>query len=112
MKAFGFAFLVSVLVLSMVYLTSPAHAQDAMAGKAVYTKKCQTCHGADGSGNSGMAKALKVEFKHLGSSEVQSMSDADLKKVVTDGMGKMKPVSGVTGGDLDNVIAYVRSLKK
>jgi mono/diheme cytochrome c family protein len=112
MKALGFAFLVSVLVLSMVYLASPAHAQNAMAGKEIYTKKCQTCHGADGSGNPGMAKALKVEFKALGGPEVQKMSDADLKKVVTEGMGKMKPVSGVTGGDLDNVVAYVRSLKK
>jgi hypothetical protein len=43
---------------------------------------------------------------------VQAMSDADLKKVITSGMGKMKPVTTVTGADLDNVVAYVRTLKK
>jgi hypothetical protein len=35
-----------------------------------------------------------------------------LKKVVTDGQGKMRPIASVTGAALDNVIAYVRSLKK
>ena len=87
-------------------------AGDAAAGKDVYSAKCKTCHGADGAGNAGMAKALKVEFKHLGSAEVQKMSDADLKKVVTAGKDKMKPVAGVAGADLDNLIAFIRSLKK
>jgi hypothetical protein len=32
--------------------------------------------------------------------------------VITDGQGKMKPVASVTGTDLDNVVAYVHSLKK
>jgi hypothetical protein len=40
------------------------------------------------------------------------MSDADLKGVIEHGKGKMKPISSVTGADLDNVVAYVRSLKK
>ena len=54
---------------------------------------------------------MKVEIKNLGSADVQALSDADLKKVVTDGQGKMKPIKSVAGKDLDNVIAYVRSLK-
>lgn len=112
MKAFGFAVLFVALTLAMVYLPAAAHAQNAAAGKDVYSKKCQTCHGADGSGNPGMAKALKVEFKPLGSDEIQKKSDADIKKVITDGSGKMKPVTGVTGTDLDALVAYVRTLKK
>jgi mono/diheme cytochrome c family protein len=40
------------------------------------------------------------------------MSDDDIKKIVTTGKGKMKPVTAVSGADLDNVVAYVRSLKK
>jgi hypothetical protein len=35
-----------------------------------------------------------------------------VKDVVTKGQGKMKPMPTVTGGDLDNVVAYVKSLKK
>jgi len=53
-----------------------------------------------------MAKVLKVEFKPLGD------TSADVKKVVSEGQGKMKPVAGVAGADLDNVVAYVHTLKK
>ena len=87
-------------------------AGDATAGKAAYEKACKSCHGADGVANANIAKMMKVEIKDLGSAAVQAHSDADLKKVVTDGQGKMKPVKTVTGGDVDNVVAYVRKLKK
>jgi mono/diheme cytochrome c family protein len=86
-------------------------AGDAAAGKAVYNTKCKTCHGAEGQGNPGMAKMMKVDMKPLSGSEVQSMSDADIKNVIEHGKGKMKAVS-VSGADLDNVVAYVRTLKK
>ena len=36
----------------------------------------------------------------------------DVKAVITDGKGKMKPVKTVAGADVDNVVAYVRALKK
>jgi mono/diheme cytochrome c family protein len=87
-------------------------AGDAAAGKAVYDKACKSCHGADGTANPAIAKMMKVEIKDLGSADVQAHSDADLRKVITDGQGKMKPIKAVAGKDLDNVIAYVRSLKK
>jgi len=83
-----------------------ALAADASAGKTVYGTKCKTCHGADGEGNPAIAKTMKVEMKPL------SATTADVKQVVTAGQGKMKPVASVTGADLDNVVAYVNSLKK
>jgi mono/diheme cytochrome c family protein len=84
-------------------------AADATAGKAVYDKSCKSCHGADGTPNAGVAKMMKVEIKDL---KATDMSDADIKKVITDGKGKMKPVASVTGASVDDVVAYVRSLKK
>ena len=87
-------------------------AGDAAKGKDTYTAKCKTCHGADGAGNAALGKSMKVEFKHLGSKEVQAKKDDELKKVVTDGSGKMTKVAGLAGADLDNVIAYVRTLKQ
>jgi ribosomal protein L19E len=59
-----------------------------------------------------MAKMMKVDMQDLKSTEVQAMSDDDIKKVITDGKGKMKPVKTVSGASLDDVVAYVRSLKK
>jgi len=93
-------------------LGTSAWAADAAAGQAVYDKKCKTCHGPTGEGNPGMAKVLGTTITPLGSDEVQKMSDADLKKVVTQGKGKMKPVAGLSDADLDNVVAHVRTLKK
>jgi mono/diheme cytochrome c family protein len=92
-------------------LYGTAFAADADAGKTVYGAKCRICHGADGQGNPSMAKVLKTDIKPLTDPEVQGMSEADIKKIVTDGKGKMKPVA-VMGADLDNVAAYVKSMKK
>jgi mono/diheme cytochrome c family protein len=86
-------------------------AADAKAGQAVYDKSCKACHGPDGTGNPSVAKMMKVDMKDLKSAEVQAISDDDMKKIVTDGKGKMKPVKAVSGGALDDVVAYVRSLK-
>ena len=87
-------------------------AADADAGKAVYAKKCRTCHGAEGQSNPGMAKVLKVEIKHLGSADVQGKSDDDIKTAITMGSGKMKPVKGVSEADVDNILAFVRTIKE
>ena len=95
-----------LLGISMV----PAFA-GATEGKEVYDKSCKGCHGATGQGNPGLAKMMKVEMKALGSKEVQAKSDADLKKIITQGTGKMKPVASVAGKQVDDVIAFVRTLK-
>ena len=87
-------------------------AADAKAGQAVYDKTCKSCHGADGTPNAAMAKMLKVEMKDLKSTEVQGMSDVEIKAIIVSGKGKMVPVKTVAGADADNVVAYVRSLKK
>ena len=92
--------------------TSVAVAQgDAAAGKATYDRACKSCHGPTGEHSMNIAKAMKVNMKDLGSADVQSMSDAELKRAVTDGFGKMRPIRSVSGTDLDNVVAYIRTFK-
>ena len=51
-------------------------------------------------------------MKDLKSPDVQSMSDDGHKKDYYRRNGKMKPVKTVTGASLDDVAAYVHSLKK
>jgi len=85
---------------------------DSKAGQAAYDKSCKSCHGADGTPNSAIAKMMKVEMKPLGSAEVQGLSNADMKKIITEGKGKMTASKGVTGAAVDDVIAYVHTFKK
>jgi mono/diheme cytochrome c family protein len=77
-------------VLTFVALTTGACAADLKAGEAAYKKSCKSCHGTDGTHNPKIAKMMKVEMKDLQSPEVQGMSDADIKKWITMGSGKMK----------------------
>ena len=97
----GFAFVTAVLM-----------AADAGAGKAAYDRACKSCHGSDGTGNPKIAAAMKVDIRDLGSNEVQGVSDEQLKAIITEGKGKMKPTKTVSGADVNNVVAYVRSFKK
>lgn len=84
----------------------------AETGKAVYDKKCRTCHGANGEGNAKLAQMMKVDLRALSSKEVQSKTDGELKKIIAEGTGKMRPVQGLSGTDVDAVIAFIRSLAK
>jgi len=104
---------VAIMLITVVALyTAPMFAADTAAGKDLYTKKCASCHGAAGEGKDSVAKLFKVELKPLTSKEIQSMSDADLKKTILEGTGKMKPVKDVDAKGADDVIAFVRSLAK
>ena len=104
--------MILIMFTAITMCATGASAADAKAGEAVFTKSCKSCHGTDGAPNPAIAKVMKVEMKNLGSAEVQALSDADLAKVITDGKGKMKPVKTVSGPAVDNVVAYVRTLKK
>lgn len=104
-RLFGFL-ACGAAVYGATMLTSAA-AASAKDGEAVFTAKCKNCHGADGSGNPAIAKMMNVTMKQLG-----PQADADVKTAVTAGVGKMKPVASVAGADLDNVVAYIHTLKK
>jgi mono/diheme cytochrome c family protein len=104
--------MILITFTAITFCAAGALAADAKAGQEAFTKSCKSCHGADGSGNPAIAKAMKVDMKSLGSAEVQAQSDGDIAKIITDGKGKMKPVKTVSGPAVDNVVAYIRTLKK
>ncbi len=88
------------------------NAADTASGKTAYSKKCASCHGQSGEGKETMAKMLKVELRHLGSKEVQAKSDAELKKITIEGVGKMKPTKDIDDKTAEDIVAYLRSLAK
>jgi mono/diheme cytochrome c family protein len=102
------------LILMMVVLVwvTPLKAADVAAGKELFGKKCASCHGVAGEGKDSVAKTFKVELKHLGGKEAQSKSDAELTKIILEGAGKMKGVKDVDAKGADDVVAYMRTLKK
>ena len=98
--------------LTMIAMTGSALAADAKTGRDLYLRSCRGCHGANGEGNPAMEKSLKIKIESLDAKVVQSMSDAELHKVIADGKGKMPAMSYLSSAQVDDVIAYIRSLKK
>ena len=95
-----------------IFLMAASVYAGAPEGKASFASKCQGCHGANGEGKASIAKMFSVTMHPLGSKEIQTKPDADLKKTVTEGHGKMKPVGGLDDKQVADVIAFVRTLKE
>jgi cytochrome c6 len=80
-------------------------------GGADFKAKCAMCHGADGKGDTGMGKTMKV--RDLGSADVQGQSDADLNGIITNGKNKMPKYDGkLTKDQISDLVKYIRTLKQ
>jgi cytochrome c6 len=100
-------------LLALAALPAPVHADaaSAAAGAELYKSKCVGCHGADGSGNTPMGKALKVQ--DLRKPDLQARKDADLAASITNGKGKMPPQkANLTPAQVNQIVEYVRTLGK
>jgi mono/diheme cytochrome c family protein len=82
------------------------------AGAKLYdAKKCASCHGPDGSGNTPAGKALKA--RDFSSPDVQAQTDAQLSEVVATGKNKMPAYDKqLKPADIQTLVAYVRELGK
>jgi cytochrome c2 len=98
------------LVLLLPLLVLAAEKGNAANGKEVF-KRCAPCHGDSGEGKEAIAKMFGVTMHPFSSKEVQSLDDAALKKIVSEGKGKMQPVN-LSATDIDDLIAFLRTLKK
>ena len=96
-----------VIVAAGMFLPSTHARADAAAGQATYKAKCAACHGSDAKGKD----ALKT--KDFASPEVQSMSDAELTALITDGKGKMPGYGKSLKPDqIKDLVTYIRSFAK
>lgn len=82
----------------------------AQSGEATYKAKCQSCHGAAGTPNPGIAKAMGV--KPFSDPDVKKLSEADMIKATSDGKGKMPAFKGkLSDAEIKDTVAYLRTLK-
>lgn len=97
-----------VCIMSLLAISTTSFAQD--SGADIYKSKCQSCHAADGSGNTPAGKSMKA--RPFNSPEVLKMSDDDLIQVTKNGRGKMPAYAGkLTDDQIKAVVAHIRTLQ-
>lgn len=81
------------------------------SGQAVYKAHCQSCHGAAGIPNPGIAKMLGV--KPITDPAVKKATEAQMIEATRNGMGKMQPFKGkISDAQIKSAVTYFRSLGK
>lgn len=107
-----------VLGVALVVGTAPAAwGADPEAGKPIFAKHCQTCHGANGKGNPAMEKALKKKVEDLAVIDLSKLAPAEreakeqeLRKLVAEGKAPMPGYAKTLSKEqLENVLLYVQT---
>ena len=100
----------AILLALLAFPSALAWGQgDEAAGKELFMNQCSVCHGADASGKTAMAKSLGATIQDFRSKQVQSLTDLDIRRVITEGKGIMPPLGDLGTGNFTNLIAYIRS---
>jgi cytochrome c6 len=101
----------SLLCLPAIFLIALSLSQPAFSQSAadLYSSKCKMCHGADGKGNTPVAKTMGVhDFK---SPEVAKESAADMIAVTKNGKNKMPAYKDkLTDDQIKELVTYLRGL--
>ena len=99
--------ILSTAALLALILAVPAFSQSAAD---IYKSKCAGCHGADGKGNTPVAKNLGV--RDFSSPEVKKETDSELMAITEKGKNRMPGYAGkLTDEQIKAQIAYIRALK-
>lgn len=112
--------LVTAAVMAAIIASVTAQAADASAGKAKFQQLCASCHGATGKGDGVASAALNPKPRNLSDAAyMKTRTDADLKNVILNGgaaIGKSASMppwkASLQGADVDNLIAFIRTLSK
>ncbi len=110
--------LISALIFTVgSLLAHSAVAADAEAGEAKFKQLCATCHGQSGEGDGPASASLNPKPRNMSDSEWQeSVDDEHIHTVISKGgaavgLSPMMTAFGhLSDEDLDNLVAYIRSL--
>jgi mono/diheme cytochrome c family protein len=123
-----FARFASLAALAALLAPTTALAGDAEKAKGLYTANCASCHGETGKGDGPVAPAIPPppprnfatgDFKYDADEDGTAGTDADLKALIAKGAGAfggnqmMAAWAGLLSDeDIDNLVAYIRTLKE
>lgn len=105
-----------LVAAAALFTFSSARAEvDAKAAKT-FTKKCASCHGKEGKGDTEMGKKLKVPDFSAAAFQ-KGAKDAEIKSVIKDGKKGDKVIADhalgeKVGADLDGLVGVVRGFGK
>lgn len=107
----------SVMAVGLWVLGQSAWAAggDPAKGKAVYEKACVACHGPQGKGDGPTGKVLVPPAADFTSAASRKKSDADLLKIIENGKPPTAMIAWkgqLSDQDIQNVLAYVKTLRK
>jgi len=100
-----------MMVVAMMAATTMTTAFAQSSGADIYKAKCQSCHGAEGVPNPGIAKMMGV--KPVSDPSVKAESEAQMIADTANGKGKMQPFKGkLTDAQIKGAVDYFRTLAK
>ena len=109
------------LFISLVAFNSSAYAADAAKGAPIYAQRCAMCHGDKGAGDGPVAATIPEGMKPrnlANGANKYATDDAKLKDLLKKGgagvgLSPLMPAqTDLKDADLDNLVAFVNSLKK
>ena len=94
-----------------VLLGSAVCASADEAGKKLYQRDCQSCHGPDGTGNPQLAKVLQVAIPPVTGAALKQKDTAEILHIIAEGKGKMPGFAKkLAAEEQRQVLEYMRTL--
>lgn len=103
------------LIAYLRFLGSSRHELmgDPEAGRELYGKYCQVCHGEEGEGDGIMTKLMGIKpMDHTNPNETGRLSNNDIIRSISEGKGRYMPAwRGIlTQDDIEALVSYIRLL--
>jgi len=87
----------------------PMRSAEMTSPRSLYIQNCARCHGSNGKAQT--REGRRLEADDLTTSDAKDISDAKLRRIITNGRGKM-PAFGkrLNSSQITQIMGYVRSL--